>query len=965
MAQQLLSNLGKQGADLGLLTEKVDINDLEYRSKYFNVVEFDPVFTAGRNPIAFNGSTLLKDGSEIQVQCIDSNGNSLYIERAKATSNQFTDVSKFVISIHVYDEIYNGSAKLVLVGTTVLDEIVRWIGNITIDKTLTNASKVRFYDNPILSIRPLLYPVLDTNKASDQDPPPVYAVPSAVATIKSVVSHVTVTNAGSGYTATPNVSISSPGEGGDGAEATTTISGGLITNISVTNGGSGYTSIPLVTISGGNGTGGTATAALSSTVETISITSGGSGYDLGFPVVTISGGGGGGATAEAVVTAGVVTAINVTSGGSGYIAIPIVSFTEPQKPAPPDLNVTVPFSAEFYTYAVNPTRDTNKTIIDKKRIDVDYRLIATSISEADLSPTILPTNAFNSQMEGKTITLYISSIKLPSSYKEQSVNITSSFIIKKVIDSKTVILDKPYYYQVGKDFLITNIASGTCFVSYDFVKYNTEQESNLTFTADKNVTPVSVRQSYAEITYRNLKTFSGFVARHKLYRRSLFYPGDFQLISDEPLGAIELLSDTITFNRAYDQLGKFYNQVHIDKYWFPSSADLTLTAKTSPINSVCISGNTPSSVDGNTYIILKTDSIGYTNDSVYRDYDAGEFNNLSGLKYNSNFVSLKKNTLYALTMDAIMEKDVTDENANICFYFTSSIESIKKESNYDPLHGLKLGEISTKDKVSTKYFSGKQTFLFTPSEDYYGTLVMIPYHCNVTLSNVSLKVYGDYGFSPEALFIRVLFPINIKNEAFEFKAELFDINHNIIFSELKATQTFDVDGDTLKTKENNVANLSGVINTTTNTDNTRNVVVDAHATTFEGGIYINNLSLNEGQPQRFVGWQIPSGTENEAGKLVYTNVSKLLIDSGDYISVSTVTNNVESTARSLAIQYDGVHDLGRKIFVDTNNVKFRSPAQKSPVFYPTYILAIDNIQTIDETLTLWEQLLLPWEQWKK
>ena len=46
MAIQLLSNLGKRGVDHQLFTMQVDIDDTAFLSKYFDVVEFEPIFTA-------------------------------------------------------------------------------------------------------------------------------------------------------------------------------------------------------------------------------------------------------------------------------------------------------------------------------------------------------------------------------------------------------------------------------------------------------------------------------------------------------------------------------------------------------------------------------------------------------------------------------------------------------------------------------------------------------------------------------------------------------------------------------------------------------------------------------------------------------------------------------------------------------------------------------------------------------
>jgi hypothetical protein len=74
-------------------------------------------------------------------------------------------------------------------------------------------------------------------------------------TLTGPISTVTVTNGGSGYSATPTVTITDPT--GSGAVATATVAGGVITGISITNPGSGYTR-PTVVITDATGSGATA-----------------------------------------------------------------------------------------------------------------------------------------------------------------------------------------------------------------------------------------------------------------------------------------------------------------------------------------------------------------------------------------------------------------------------------------------------------------------------------------------------------------------------------------------------------------------------------------------------------------------------------------------------------------------------------------------------------------------------------
>jgi hypothetical protein len=76
----------------------------------------------------------------------------------------------------------------------------------------------------------------------------------------SGVIRLNLTNAGSGYTSAPTVTIS--GGGGSGAQAIASIAGGRVIGVGVTYHGTGYTGAPTVTITGGGGTGATATATI-------------------------------------------------------------------------------------------------------------------------------------------------------------------------------------------------------------------------------------------------------------------------------------------------------------------------------------------------------------------------------------------------------------------------------------------------------------------------------------------------------------------------------------------------------------------------------------------------------------------------------------------------------------------------------------------------------------------------------
>jgi hypothetical protein len=135
-----------------------------------------------------------------------------------------------------------------------------------------------------------------------------------------IVTGITVTASGSGYSVPPIVIIN--GVGSD-ASATANISGS-VASIEITNSGRGYQSVPNVVISGGGGAGATGTASLTGAVFSLTVVDGGRGW-VGTPLIAFSGGGGANAAAEVTAMDSVLGTITITDPGSGYTSNPAIS----------------------------------------------------------------------------------------------------------------------------------------------------------------------------------------------------------------------------------------------------------------------------------------------------------------------------------------------------------------------------------------------------------------------------------------------------------------------------------------------------------------------------------------------------------------------------------------------------------------------------------------------------------------
>ena len=141
------------------------------------------------------------------------------------------------------------------------------------------------------------------NSGTDYIGPPSVIITSGLTNITSLVG-------GSGYT-TANTQVIVSGGGGSGAIITPAAAGAIISLI-ISNAGTGYSSTPTITITSGI-TGTTALVA-------------GSGYTNGTYPLGISGGGGSGCTGTFTISSGGLTSISITNAGTGYTSAPTLSF---------------------------------------------------------------------------------------------------------------------------------------------------------------------------------------------------------------------------------------------------------------------------------------------------------------------------------------------------------------------------------------------------------------------------------------------------------------------------------------------------------------------------------------------------------------------------------------------------------------------------------------------------------------
>ena len=154
----------------------------------------------------------------------------------------------------------------------------------------------------------------------------------------SSLQYIDLINDGTGYFTTPTIRIEKAPVGGTDASAVAIMTyrpprnGSSIERILLVNPGAGYTVPPKIEILSDTGTGGIATAVISTgSLGQISLTSNGSGYSSA-PTVSISSAPSGGTNATAfafINSSGIVTAIRYTNTGAGYTSLPSITLSSP------------------------------------------------------------------------------------------------------------------------------------------------------------------------------------------------------------------------------------------------------------------------------------------------------------------------------------------------------------------------------------------------------------------------------------------------------------------------------------------------------------------------------------------------------------------------------------------------------------------------------------------------------------
>ena len=480
---------------------------------------------------------------------------------------------------------------------------------------------------------------------------------------------------------------------------------------------------------------------------------------------------------------------------------------------------SVTLTGSFVSYGVYPklySLYTNVDINDLSNYDYRFKYPTTS--------SLPQSNLFSSKNIGTEFILNIGKIGYLSPeqvLKTQSVSLTQSFFINDVINSYEVSTQSPFIYKIGGYSQICSILESTFKTTYTDIPYVTRpifSGSSIDVNGDYNTdlfqnipsgsnnTPIFYKRGYLNVTLTNLRTISGKPHRYKIYKKSFNESSDFSLAGDGKLESIELLKDDFALNNFYGNVGKFYNQFHIDKYYykFYDTGSFYLTQSSEQIlNSMIFSAS--NDVGENSYVIIKKNTAIQTSQSLrsnYVAYDAAEYAAKRGPSYDSNFIEIYPNVNYVFDCDLDMIKSIdSSKDAKLTFYLTGSFNTSNNigDTNYIRNKGLKIAEYILPKGRSNLFFEKQNSEqLFSVVNKYIGTIVIIPSNLQkFRISDISLRSYTEFGFSPDLFFAKIPYQINAPNEAQSYNVELLDVNSNASMDTINAVVRLDETGESI------------------------------------------------------------------------------------------------------------------------------------------------------------------------
>ena len=163
-----------------LASYDVYIEDRTPTSVYFEVTKLPQYFTGGRNSFLIGGSSVLQNGSGVQIEILDANNQPVFYNPVL----KYVEGNSRMISVEINENTAVGQCTIIIMGqaTQTIDGRpippdwqgkynVRWVGNVIIEPNLRNTSPIKLLNQPVvLSEERRLYNVATSSYTTSSIP---------------------------------------------------------------------------------------------------------------------------------------------------------------------------------------------------------------------------------------------------------------------------------------------------------------------------------------------------------------------------------------------------------------------------------------------------------------------------------------------------------------------------------------------------------------------------------------------------------------------------------------------------------------------------------------------------------------------------------------------------------------------------------------------------------------------------
>ena len=337
----------------------------------------------------------------------------------------------------------------------------------------------------------------------------------------------------------------------------------------------------------------------------------------------------------------------------------------------------------------------------------------------------------------------------------------------------------------------------------------------------------TILQSFAEITIKNMRTFSGDVHRIKTFAKGFSTQGDFKLVSDKLVEASDVLINTGSVSLS-QKIGKFVNQIHIENNWQTKHIRRgTNVSTTSGTGSMAFSSTTSPPLMN---AVLISGSNWKADESIVFETTTPK-------------IKLRPNVDYNLSVNAILktgEKDIhkdegiveSQSRAKVRFYVSGSklsqdLKGLKVAStgsigNYlgDPIKVIQTedesqGEIITLEsddnELGKNIDFGRVNIPFRPEFSGSGVTINDDTKLQVEveagqlyIQSIELTPATDTNFNPDEFrFVAPMPKLRKRPDLFDFLIEFYDRDGNKAqFTTIREAIEFDGENDVIQGTNN-------------------------------------------------------------------------------------------------------------------------------------------------------------------